>query len=87
MIEAIQVAAMDPAMAGQAGPQGTGGLSHATPYDVRDFAAALERSGGASGPQQVGGTPQVADITPAQPAATAGRAERETADAENRFAG
>ncbi|GHD73497.1 hypothetical protein GCM10007164_22820 [Luteimonas padinae] len=67
MIEAIQVAAMDPAMAGQAGPQGTGGLSHATPYDVRDFAAALERSGGASGPQQVGGTPQVADITPAQP--------------------
>ena len=43
MIEAIQVAAMDPAAAGQAGAQGpgTGGLSQATPYDVREFAAAL----------------------------------------------
>ena len=66
MIEAIQVAAMDPAMAGQAGPQGTGGLSHATPYDVRDFAAALERSGG-SAPQQAGGATPVAEVGPAQP--------------------
>lgn len=56
MIEAIQVAAMDPAVAGPAATPGTGGLSHATPLDIRDFAAALERSGGVA-PQQAAATP------------------------------
>lgn len=57
MIEAIQVAAMDPAMSGQAAAPGNGGLSHATPYDIRDFAAALERSGGVAPTQQAAATP------------------------------
>jgi len=63
MIEAIQVAAMDPATAGQAGMQGGGGQAQATPYDIRDFAAALERTGGV-GPQQQAAP---VDLTPAQP--------------------
>jgi hypothetical protein len=65
MIEAIQVAAMDPAMAGQAGMQGAGGggQAQATPYDIRDFAASLERSGGVAPQQQAAPV----DLTPAQP--------------------
>lgn len=65
MIEAIQVAAMDPAMAGQAGTQGAGGAgqAQATPYDIRDFAAALERTGGVAPQQQAAPV----DLTPAQP--------------------
>ncbi|WP_133000187.1 hypothetical protein [Luteimonas arsenica] len=67
MIEAIQVAAMDPAMAGQAGTPGAGagGLSQATPYDIRDFAAALERTGGVA-PQQAS-APAPVDLAPAPP--------------------
>lgn len=66
MIEAIQVAAMDPAMTGP-GTQGAanGGLSHATPYDVRDFAAALERTGGVA-PQQATASAPV-ELAQAQP--------------------
>lgn len=68
MIEAIQVAAIDPAAAGQAGAQGpgTGGLSQATPYDVREFAAALERSGGVA-PQQAQATTAPVEIAQAPP--------------------
>ena len=67
MIEAIQVAAMDPAMTGQAGMQGAGngGLSHATPYDIRDFAAALERTGGAP-PQQAAAPVELAAAQPSE---------------------
>jgi hypothetical protein len=50
MIEAIQVAALD------AAKTGAGGMSpaqttqaQATPYDVRDFAATMERTGGPPG--------------------------------------
>jgi hypothetical protein len=54
MIEAIQVAAMDPTQAaGNAGASaGGGGQATATPYDVRDFAASLERTGGVQPQQQ-----------------------------------
>lgn len=55
MIEAIQVAAMD--SAAQGSPAANSVQSpQASSYDVREFAAALERTGGASqatGPQQV----------------------------------
>ena len=44
MIEAIQVAAMD---ATQAAPSSPAMQSQASAYDVREFAAALERTGGA----------------------------------------
>src|SRR5690606_5979465 len=64
MIEAIQVAAMDPATAGQAGMgPGSGGQMQATPYDIRDFAAALERTGGVT-PQQA---PAQVELTAAEP--------------------
>jgi len=67
MIEAIQVAAMDPALSGQAGAQGSGpgGLSHATPYDIRDFAAALERNGGVA-PQQKAAPVELAPAAPSE---------------------
>jgi hypothetical protein len=67
MIEAIQVAAMDPAMAGQAGMQGagSGGQAQATPYDIRDFAAALERTGGV-GPQQQAAPVELAAVQPSE---------------------
>lgn len=62
MIEAIQVAAMDPA---QAAPAASSAQSpQASAYDVREFAAALERTGGAPS-QQNPATP--IDLTPAQP--------------------
>lgn len=65
MIEAIQVAAMDPAMAGQAGMQGAGGQSHATAYDIRDFAASLERTGGVA-PQQQAAPVELAPTEPGE---------------------
>lgn len=62
MIEAIQVAGMDPAQAAGASPQMT---PQANAMEVRDFAAALERSGGAAtqGPK---GTAQVAESGPSE---------------------
>lgn len=65
MIEAIQVAAMDAAKSGAGGvstaqvPQ-----SQATPYDVRDFAATLERTGGPPGAQA---TAPAGPSTPSEP--------------------
>ncbi len=53
MIEAIQVAAMD---AAQTSPASSAQSPQASAFDVREFAAALERTGGApqaSAPQQV----------------------------------
>jgi hypothetical protein len=61
MIEAIQVAAMDPA---QAAPAASAQSLQASAYDVREFAAALERTGGAQ-PQQNAAAP--IDLTPSQP--------------------
>lgn len=60
MIEAIQVAAMDPAQAAAASPAMQ---PQASAYDVRAFAATLERTGGA--PPQQAATP--IDLTPAAP--------------------
>lgn len=62
MIEAIQVAALD------AAKTGAGGMSpaqttqtQATPYDVRDFAATMERTGGPPGtPAATAATPTIA---------------------------
>ena len=54
MIEAIQVAAMDAAQGSSAA--GPAQSPQASSYDIREFAAALERSGGASqamGPAEV----------------------------------
>lgn len=55
MIEAIQVAALDAAKTGAGGlstaQQTQSTQTQATPYDVRDFAATLERTGGAPGAQ------------------------------------
>ena len=64
MIEAIQVAAMDPA---QAAPAASSSMQtpQASAYDVREFTAALERTGGASAPQQNAAAP--IDLTPSQP--------------------
>jgi hypothetical protein len=61
MIEAIQVAAMDPAQAAQASPATQ---PQASSYDVRDFAAALERSGGTQPPA---GAAPAAGIAPSEP--------------------
>lgn len=68
MIEAIQVAAMDatanPAAAPALQPQ-------ASAVDVREFAQALERTGGASAPSPVQGGSEVQATTPAGESATA----------------
>lgn len=63
MIEAIQVAAMDaaqaqPAAAPAAQPQ-------ANAYDLREFAAAMERTGGVA-PQQAGSAAPAAQVSPLQ---------------------
>ena len=50
MIEAIQVAAMDPAQAASAASPANG--PQASAFEVRDFAAALERTGGAEQAQR-----------------------------------
>ena len=63
MIEAIQVAGMDPAQAAGASPQMQ---PQASAMEVRDFAAALERSGGASTAQGPNATAQVAESGPSQ---------------------
>jgi hypothetical protein len=48
MIEAIQVAGMDPAQAAMPGNAMNGGAqAHATPIDVRDFGVAMERTASA----------------------------------------
>jgi hypothetical protein len=62
MIEAIQVAAMDPAMASPASSPAM--QTQAQAYDVRDFAAAMDRAGGVQ-PQQ--GPSASVDIGPAEP--------------------
>lgn len=64
MIEAIQVAAMDPA---QAAPAASSSMQtpQASAYDVREFTAALERTGGAAAPQQNAAAP--IDLAPSQP--------------------
>jgi len=50
MIEAIQVAALDAAKVGAGGMSPTQTTqAQATPYDVRDFAATMERTGGPPG--------------------------------------
>ena len=59
MIEAIQVAAMDPAMASPASSPAM--QTQAQAYDVRDFAAAMDRAGGVQ-PQQ--GPSATVDIGP-----------------------
>lgn len=63
MIEAIQVAAADPSLAMPAARPA--GEAQASAYDVRAFAAALER-GGAAQPTQVGATPQLAQSAPSE---------------------
>jgi len=62
MIEAIQVAMGDPALAAPATSPAQS--PQASAYDVREFAAALERTGGAPS-QQNQATP--VDLTPAPP--------------------
>lgn len=63
MIEAIQVGAMDAAQA--AGPASSASNQpQASSYDVRDFAAALERTGGTPQPQAATAP---ANIGPAEP--------------------
>jgi hypothetical protein len=66
MIEAIQVAAMDPVMAS---PAMATSSQQASAIDVRDFAAALQRSGGvdaAKGPASAEAAPKVEKSEPSE---------------------
>lgn len=68
MIEAIQVSALDAAKTGAGGlspaQQPSAMQTQATPFDVRDFAATMERTGGAPNASPVS---QVVPATHAEP--------------------
>ncbi|WP_024891895.1 hypothetical protein [Luteimonas huabeiensis] len=66
MIEAIQVAALD--VAAHTGPAGAAmAPQQAGAIDVRDFAQALQRTGGASGPDAAAAPQAVQDPAKAEP--------------------
>lgn len=63
MIEAIQVAAMDPAQSAQSS---TAANPQASAFEVREFAAALERTGGVEAKQSPAQVAQVAQSEPSE---------------------
>ena len=81
MIEAIQVAAMNPRTS-RTGAASSAQSPQASAYDVREFAASLERTGGA--PTQAANPATLIDLTPPAPPRGHARADRRARQPQRR---